>query len=50
LAPEWKALASVLAGSPISVAKVDCVTEPNTCAKTGVGAYPTLILFNSGKA
>jgi len=49
LAPEWEKVATELKGK-VSVAKVDCIANPEVCAEQEVQGYPTLKLFRSGEA
>jgi thioredoxin-like negative regulator of GroEL len=34
----------------VTIAKVDCTKEKNTCTEHGVRGYPTLIYFKDGAA
>ncbi|MFT7463137.1 MAG: thioredoxin 1 [Pseudohongiellaceae bacterium] len=48
IAPTIEALANELDGT-ITVGKMDIVANPNTPAKFGVSAIPTILLFSGGK-
>ncbi len=48
IAPTIEALADELDGT-ITVGKMDIVANPNTPAKFGVSAIPTILLFADGK-
>jgi len=48
IAPTIEALAEELDGT-ITVGKMDIVANPNTPAKFGVSAIPTILLFADGK-
>jgi protein disulfide-isomerase A1 len=49
LVPEYAQVATELKGT-VPVAKVDCTTEKETCNGNGVKGFPTLKLFQKGKA
>uniref|UniRef100_A0A8C4DKN3 Protein disulfide-isomerase n=1 Tax=Dicentrarchus labrax TaxID=13489 RepID=A0A8C4DKN3_DICLA len=48
LAPEYEAAATRLKGI-VSLVKVDCTSNSNTCSKYGVSGYPTLKIFRDGE-
>ncbi|KAE8618061.1 hypothetical protein XENTR_v10009261 [Xenopus tropicalis] len=48
LAPEYEIAATKLKGT-LSLAKVDCTANSNTCNKYGVSGYPTLKIFRDGE-
>uniref|UniRef100_A0A7N6A7H8 Protein disulfide-isomerase n=1 Tax=Anabas testudineus TaxID=64144 RepID=A0A7N6A7H8_ANATE len=48
LAPEYESAATRLKGI-VSLAKVDCTANSNTCSKYGVSGYPTLKIFRDGE-
>ncbi|XP_072004499.1 protein disulfide-isomerase A3 [Engystomops pustulosus] len=48
LAPEYEEAATKLKGT-VSLAKVDCTANSNTCNKYGVSGYPTLKIFRNGE-
>jgi thioredoxin domain-containing protein 5 len=50
LAPAWDQLASEHKDAGVTVGKVDCTTNAETCRKYDIRGYPTLILFKNGKA
>uniref|UniRef100_A0A8C2WCE7 Protein disulfide-isomerase n=1 Tax=Cyclopterus lumpus TaxID=8103 RepID=A0A8C2WCE7_CYCLU len=47
LAPEYEVAATRLKGF-VSLVKVDCTSNSNTCSKYGVSGYPTLKIFRDG--
>lgn len=49
LAPTYKELSEVYAGSPIVIAEVNCMKESKLCSEYIVRGYPTLTLFTNGK-
>jgi len=49
LAPVWEQLATAAKGK-FNVAKVDCTIEKETATAQGVRGFPTIKLFNDGKA
>ncbi|XP_076816985.1 protein disulfide-isomerase A3-like [Clavelina lepadiformis] len=51
LAPEYEIAATALKREdpPISLAKVDCTANSDTCSKFGVSGYPTLKIFRGGE-
>lgn len=51
LAPEYEIAATKLKKNdpPISLAKVDCTANQDTCSKYGVSGYPTLKVFKGGE-
>ncbi|XP_028819306.1 protein disulfide-isomerase A3-like isoform X2 [Denticeps clupeoides] len=48
LAPEFETAATKLKGT-VSLAKVDCTSNAQTCGRFGVTGYPTLKIFRSGE-
>ena len=50
LAPVWDEFALQMQTEDIEIAKVDCVANPNTCQNQGIIAFPTLRLYQKGKA
>ncbi|KAL4227773.1 Protein disulfide-isomerase A3 [Mactra antiquata] len=51
LAPEYEKAATTLknADNPVTLAKVDCTANQDTCQKFGVSGYPTLKIFKGGE-
>uniref|UniRef100_A0A673Y954 Protein disulfide-isomerase n=1 Tax=Salmo trutta TaxID=8032 RepID=A0A673Y954_SALTR len=48
LAPEYETAATKLKGT-VSLAKVDCTVNSETCGRFGVNGYPTLKIFHNGE-
>uniref|UniRef100_A0A8C1JN00 Protein disulfide-isomerase n=1 Tax=Cyprinus carpio TaxID=7962 RepID=A0A8C1JN00_CYPCA len=48
LAPEFETAATRLKGT-VTLAKVDCTTNTETCKRYGVTGYPTLKIFRNGQ-
>uniref|UniRef100_A0A8C7G8W8 Protein disulfide-isomerase n=1 Tax=Oncorhynchus kisutch TaxID=8019 RepID=A0A8C7G8W8_ONCKI len=48
LAPEYETAATKLKGT-VSLAKVDCTVNSETCGRFGVNGYPTLKMFRNGE-
>jgi len=52
MAPAYEEAAQSLAGAspPVTLGKVDCTVEADTCSKVGVDGYPALKIFKHGTA
>lgn len=48
-APIYDQASRIMEGRGVHFAKVDCVQEPNACARAGVSAYPTIKLYSPGR-
>lgn len=47
--PEYKKAAELLKADGIKLAHVNCDENKKLCTEKGIGGYPTLKVYNSGK-